>query len=522
MQSGEEQLGAGELASFDATMRARYILSLKHFGADALGAKFHELLKCVVDKTLASTADSLEFSDICSTVAAAAEKHMPTGGLLTADNTKLTFTDAIHFKRVLRQETAAIDNRSERYGGIPSIPGRPLKDEEVDRVFSFVKDIYDHGFSAPLMQYPRTPEKPTGASTALSPQSHLSQAKTPVIVLTKNPALAVRGGPSPIPLNMETASGGFGQADENTVPTTPPTRSLHDHVPAQSVPKSPTFTVTMTGQPKVNILLAAQKNRCKIQRSKLQAIPFNLSKPTVSPEKPIQHLSVQQLQDTSDFGRPLAWILGAAALPPQIVKACNDIDSVLELVKDKDPQSSMWFCKNFVMCEHPEEWEPNGCDCTFPRCPVCKRIMPGSPMPQDKANALELYFSCVFRPWRDYDLNLFGKPRDCTDQGGYVFANKWVRQTLDEISKKHGEFSVPVFNFLGTGWVKAVVKHVLMARTYRIYRLKLAADEQKTRGNTSSIMASTLAKRGINLEDIANAMGPPPSASTSKAPRHGR
>ena len=143
-------------------------------------------------------------------------------------------------------------------------------------------------------------------------------------------------------------------------------------------------------------------------------------------------------------------------------------------------------------------------------------------MPQDKANALELYFSCVFRPWRDYDLNLFGKPRDCTDQGGYIFATKWVRQTLDEISKKHGEFSVPVFNFLGTGWVKAVVKHVLMARTYRIYRLKLAADEQKTRGKTSSIMASTLAKRGINLEEIANAMGQPPSASTSKAPRHGR
>ena len=85
------------------------------------------------------------------------------------------------------------------------------------------------------------------------------------------------------------AGGGFSQedgpsskppapaaADSTSLAKVPsaPSWSLHNQVPLQNpggpAATDPNFTVTMTGKPKYGLLLAAQKSRCTLQRSKEQ------------------------------------------------------------------------------------------------------------------------------------------------------------------------------------------------------------------------------------------------------------
>ena len=530
------QLANRDDAHIAAIRRARAILEQEDFGSAKLG-EFYDLLHRTVATIVATAKEAIEFTDIIRDVARAAGQCMPTKGLTTAAGNELGFMDAIKFQRSMNAAAAAIDNRP---ADLPPClaNARKLSEDEQGRVTELVLGAYDR------LTGPCTPVKQT--SLLQSPPtvgSQLSQRETPIIP-TSNPALAVRGNVVPVPFNLGNAGGGFGQEDgpssklpapaaaDLTSPATvpparpmppAPSRSLHDQVPLQN-PGGPTvtdpnFTVTMTGKPKHGLLLAAQKSRCALQRSKEQMVPFKESIPTMSPEKPnpLDGLSPEQIRDNHDFGVPLTWITAASAMPRDMVEACHQEQDVLDLINDSDPQSSMWLANNYIFCEHPKHWTPAGCLCLFPRCDKCKRLMPGQPTNKESPNALEIFFSCVFRPWKHYDTNFYGRKRDCKSSGGYVMGARWVRETIAKLKAEHGEFSQPIYAFVQTEWVQKVVQHTIMARTYRDYKRKNAEKDAKMwSGDGAATMTASLAKQGINLADIAAVMGPPqPSTSAS-------
>ena len=143
--------------------------------------------------------------------------------------------------------------------------------------------------------------------------------------------------------------------------------------------------------------------------------------------------------------------------------------------------------------------------------------MPGQPTNKESPNALEIFFSYAFRPWKDYETNFYGRKRDCAKDGGYIMGARWVRETIAKLKAEHGEFSEPIYAFVQTEWVQKVVQHTIMAHTYRDYKRKKAEKDAKTwSGSGAATMTASLAKQGIVLAEIAAVMGPPhPSTSAS-------
>ena len=473
----------------------------------------------------------IDFSAAVRAIGDAIVFRMPVKGITNTNNELITSSDAMLFRRTLLNEAASIDNMAMANDpcGFTLPKGRLPTGDETAKLNNYMEIVLDK-----IRTGHRTPPK---APMPATPASQLSQAETLVSTPAQEHDVNKKDGTAKrLDLSPDENGGGFGQAATGegasepiplTPPPKPPAPSLHDQVPMRQA--SPTFTVTLDGHPRQSLLLAAQEEDCEEQRLVERQMTFNAPKPQLSPEKPELDggLSTEQIQDNKDFGKPMTWVVATARLTPVMIAATKNIEDIMAVVNNKKASSDPWQAENFIMC-HPKVWDPNGCDCLFPRCIKCHRIMPGSPFKPEHPKALQIYFSCCFRPWTDrngkqHDTNFYGKPRDCkkSGAGSWIEGSDFVKSKIRSLENKHGMDTEPVYAFLRTRWVRKIVLGVLMHRTYMEYKTAQANAEAQAYKGSQSKMSRSLAQQGIDLAAVAAAMaakGPSMTVTTSTTP----
>ena len=495
------------------------LFSLSVFQEPQTSPSLHRLLLEASSFMLTINSD-FKFTDMLRAIA----QRVPSV-FLSIGVAEVSIDVATTFAQLLHRAAEAIDTTVTENSHIPgniglvTVDGITLRALD-DALLRIIPRIY--------RKVPETPEQADINTTA-----QLSQAKTPTrprletqtqgTTLFDTREAAPQGTTLVDTRAAEDDSTGRSTTGPDTSPRSPP-RSIFETHMTVTIPggnSSPAWNGQTDNQQNLLFNLRTQTTAA-LQAAQLgssftgsQSTGSAGSQPTGSQSTSRTHpykKSMKLSKDKADFGEPLEVIVAQSMISDPIIIACNDPKEVEKIANDKAEATSIYNAKNYIQCTgHAFEWKD--CNCDFPHCPGCKRMIPLRAYKPEHRRALRLYVACVFRKDPEQmerwgDKNFYKLPLDCDflestkEHSVFYEASDWVKQRLKEI----GINNQARLRFLRLEWVQTIIMHVLMARTWAKHKQQLAEIEAENRAANAEAMMDEMTRRGIDISATQRAL----------------